>query len=699
MTSRFVGIDLGAHNTVVASASDAEPFAISLDTNDLSNRATPTMIGFDAKQVLVGEAAESKASSRPKQIVPELLAALGSEAAARMQRFSCGFENGELGPFPFAEKDISIKASHALALYLEKLISFGQQSAEKAELCVAISDAMAESEVQMVFDALSLIGSPVKVLKHSTAMQLAYIHKERANLLESPKSVVLVNVGFGHSSATVATFSVEEGEVVSAGETEAAPVGISSFIDALVAHCSDVIEKKEKRKVEPGSKQALRLRTALQKSLKDLSMLPDTTLHLECFFPDDDIDVKIDLSRDILAGLIAKELSEIEALIPKVLEKAGKTWEDISSVEVVGGGSRVVAVQQALSSGLPEGMSLGSGLDSSSCVAVGSAYFVAAEKHRQVAAKGELPAPASSDLGVGELDTWIKGIHAAEEKRLRVENEFEAYIYKVQSWLSGPDKDLLQAAAPMVDGWQLWLEDAQAADTDFETYEAKFKEVQDFMTEKCSAYFEKVEKEREEKEKALDEAAEKERQRRKDLGMDNDKDDRSMPKAERLRLGESNKTEGNELFKAGKFDDAIRRYKKAVDHVTRPEVAQNLSPEEKEQADKIKSGCHLNMAQCYIKAASQVETDKGKNDAEPYYKKAKNSLDDCLEIGENVKARFRRANVWEKLGDIDKAMTDIKAALQVEPEDKDLLKSRDRFEKLLNKQKEAQKKMYGKMFG
>eukprot|EP00971_Amphidinium_carterae_P038123 749365-Amphidinium_carterae.1 len=438
-------------------------------------------------------------------------------------------------------------------------------------------------------------------------MQLAYIHKERATLLEAPKSVIFVNIGFGHSSATLASYAIEDGEVVvEASEVQAVQVGVCTFIDALMIHCSDVIERKEKRKVEAGSKQAMRLRTALQKSLKDLSMLPDTTLHLECFFPDDDIDVKIDLSRDILAGLVQKDLDCIAALIPSVLEKAGKAWDAIGSVEVVGGGSRVVAVQQALQAALPDGMGLGSGLDSSSCVAVGSAYFMAAVQHRQVAAKGGIAAPeATNDLGIGELDAWIKGVHAAEEKRLGVENEFEAYIYQVQGWLNGPDKDLLQAAAPMVDSWQLWLEDAQAQDTACEAYETKFQEVKDFLTEKCPAYFEKVEQDRLKKEKELDDAAEKERQRRKELGMDNDKDDRTMPKAERLRLGDINKTEGNELFKAGKFDDAIRRYKKAVDHVSRPEVAQNLSPEEKEQADKIKSGCFLNMAQCYIKAATQ----------------------------------------------------------------------------------------------
>merc|ERR1712139_258998 len=103
--------------------------------------------------------------------------------------------------------------------------------------------------------------------------------------------------------------------------------------------------------------------------------------------------------------------------------------------------------------------------------------------------------------------------------------------------------------------------DAQADDTASDAYEAKLKEVHDFMTDKCAAYFEKVEADKAAKEKEMDEVAEKERQRRKELGMDFDKDDRTMPKAERLRLAESNKAEGNELFKAGKYDDSIRRYK------------------------------------------------------------------------------------------------------------------------------------------
>merc|ERR1712151_393566 len=202
------------------------------------------------------------------------------------------------------------------------------------------------------------------------------------------------------------------------------------------------------------------------------------------------------------------------------------------------------------------------------------------------------------------------------------------------------------------------------------------------------------------REKELEEAAEKERQRRKELGMDADKDDRHMKKEDRIRLAAKNKDEGNDMFKAQKFDDAIRRYKKAIDHVTRPEVVSNMTPDEAEGAKKIKVSCHLNSAQCYLKAADSAFTSGGKNAAEPFYKKARTSCDDVLSLDEeNIKAMFRRSLCWEKLGEYEPAMKDIKKALQHNPEDGDLKKSQVRIEKLLARQKEGQKKVYSKMFG
>jgi len=154
------------------------------------------------------------------------------------------------------------------------------------------------------------------------------------------------------------------------------------------------------------------------------------------------------------------------------------------------------------------------------------------------------------------------------------------------------------------------------------------------------------------------------------------------------------------MFKAQKFDDAIRRYKKAIDHVTRPEIVSNMTPEEAEEARKLKVSCHLNSAQCYLKAADKAFEQDGKNAAEPFYKKARTSCDDVLSLDEsNMKALFRRSLCWEKCGELESAMKDIKKAAAAYPEDADLKKSQARIEKLLARQKEGQKKVFSKMFG
>jgi FK506-binding protein 4/5 len=248
----------------------------------------------------------------------------------------------------------------------------------------------------------------------------------------------------------------------------------------------------------------------------------------------------------------------------------------------------------------------------------------------------------------------------------------------------------------------LWFEDAEMQEkpATLEDYSQKLSEVDEFVNREGAGFFEKKAKEREEQEKALEKAAEDERQRRKELGMDADKDDRHMKKEDRLRLAAKNKDEGNDMFKAQKYDDALRRYKKAVDHVSRPEAASNMTPEEAEEARKIKVSCHLNSAQCYLKAADTAHASGGKNAAEPFYKKARVSCEDVLDLdAENIKALFRRSLCWEKLGEQSNAMKDIKKALVAAPDDADLKRSQARIEKLMQKEKEGQKKVFSKMFG
>jgi hypothetical protein len=300
-----------------------------------------------------------------------------------------------------------------------------------------------------------------------------------------------------------------------------------------------------------------------------------------------------------------------------------------------------------------------------------------------------------------ELEKWIQEVDGEETARLAKMNELESYLYQVRDWTQGKDKALLKPAEAKLDEWVLWIEDSQIAEvpTTLKQYTDKLEEVKDFLQKECAAFFEQQQKKKEDDEAKLAKDSEAEKKRRQELGMDFDKDERSMPKSERFRLAAKQKEEGNELFKAGKHDDAIRRWKKACDHLNRPEVKENMTPDEKEQATQIMTSCYVNTAQSYITAAKQQEVAAGKNEASVFYKKAMNSLDTALEMADTVKARFRRSLCHEKLGDLSKAMDDINAGLKLEPENADLTKGKVRIEKLQEAEKAKAKKMYGKMFG
>merc|ERR1711907_494227 len=115
-----------------------------------------------------------------------------------------------------------------------------------------------------------------------------------------------------------------------------------------------------------------------------------------------------------------------------------------------------------------------------------------------------------------------------------------------------------------------------------------------------------------------------ERQRRKDLGMDEDKDDRKMAKSERIKMATKNKEEGNTVFKAGNLEDAAGRYQRALQHLKKFYML-DLSPEDKAEGDAIGLSVQLNLAQVYLKQAAQVEKDAGKEKAEAVYTKAKDA--------------------------------------------------------------------------
>lgn len=151
---------------------------------------------------------------------------------------------------------------------------------------------------------------------------------------------------------------------------------------------------------------------------------------------------------------------------------------------------------------------------------------------------------------------------------------------------------------------------------------------------------------------------------------------------EKIEAAGKKKEEGNAFFKVGKYERASKRYEKAIKFV---EYDSSFSDEEKQQTKALKITCNLNNAACKLKL----------ND----YKQAENMCTKVLELdSRNVKALYRRAQAYLHLVDLDLAEMDIKKALEIEPNNRDV---KMEYKILKQKVREHNKKdaqFYGSIF-
>ncbi|KAI8013268.1 Peptidyl-prolyl cis-trans isomerase FKBP62 [Camellia lanceoleosa] len=142
------------------------------------------------------------------------------------------------------------------------------------------------------------------------------------------------------------------------------------------------------------------------------------------------------------------------------------------------------------------------------------------------------------------------------------------------------------------------------------------------------------------------------------------------------------KEEGNTLFKAGKYARALKRYEKAAKHI---EYDSSYSEEEKKQAKVLKVTCNLNNAACQLKLKE--------------YKQAEKLCTKVLELeSKNVKALYRRAQAYINLADLDLAELDIKKALEIDPNNRDVKLEYKALKEKLKEYNKKEAKFYGNMF-
>uniref|UniRef100_A0A7N0U538 peptidylprolyl isomerase n=1 Tax=Kalanchoe fedtschenkoi TaxID=63787 RepID=A0A7N0U538_KALFE len=164
--------------------------------------------------------------------------------------------------------------------------------------------------------------------------------------------------------------------------------------------------------------------------------------------------------------------------------------------------------------------------------------------------------------------------------------------------------------------------------------------------------------------------------------FDREKESWDMNTEEKIQAAGRKKEEGNVLFKAGKYARASRKYEKAAKYI---EYDTSFSEDEKKQAKALKVSCNLNNAACKLKLKE--------------YKEAEKLCTKVLELeSTNVKALYRRAQAYINLGDLDVAELDIKKALELDPENRDVKMEYKVLKEKMREYNKKQAKFYGNMF-
>lgn len=696
--TRVFGVDLGAQRCVVAAASG------DVVLNELGGMTTATLVSFKGEERLIGEAAVLSSSTNPQNTVDYLNLLLGKDTAsvqrhlARLPGQHATFVEAKVASALASSVAVSVdymkgksqfSVEQLMGMLLGKLSQQMRKKLHDDELVhvnIAVPSGWGDAETRALQVATKIAGIPSTALvTRGAALARCYSSKHPLpapmhNSQPAPvKHIVIMDMG--HTSTSVAAVKLtHEGETVLAEAGDLA-LGSGNFDLYLYEHFKREVQDKLQLRINHEGKEGKRLLQSCEKLKKLLSTIGEATVTVENLVPDRDYTLKT--TRDVYEKLCAADVSRIHGLFTKVLANAQLSINDISSVEIVGGGTRIPFVQAAILSAFEgrDASFIGRMLDSTTSVAVGAAHLPQTVDQDVLAlteaVQAALATLVAREAEMQDHDTEIAAI--AHER-----NAIEAFVYEMRSKAGTKHSGKLNSSVlnPMLDAAEDWIYSEESEHATLDAVRAKHQQIRQEIQSACSDYFRAVLEDERALEAQLDEESRRAEVEREVEGGGDDHDTRKLKKPERMRLVAKNKEEGNELFKDGNFAHAAMRYVKALSHASK---FFDLTPSDQEEVDKLKLSLYLNLAQCYLKLEQ--------------WPKAIANCRDALAIDPaNPKALYRRAVAYEKEKNIDAAVADIKLALKHAPEDKAIAKLDEKLKLILKRQVEKEKKMWSRAF-
>ena len=323
---KIIGIDLGTTNSAVAVMEGGDAVII---PNIEGNRTTPSVVAFTKDgERLVGETAKRQAITNPDRTISSIKRHMGSDF------------NVKIDSKTYTPQDIS-------AMILQKLKSDAESYlGEKiTEAVITVPAYFTDAQRQATKDAGRIAGLDVKrIVNEPTAAALAYGEDKD----KDAQTVMVYDLGGGTFDVSILELSDGVFEVhATRGNNK---LGGDDFDNRVIDYIAEEFKKENGIDLKADKMSLQRLKEAAEKAKKELSSTMSTNINLPFITASQagPLHLNMDLTRAKFDELTADLVKMTEGPVKDALSDAGLSASDIDKVLLVGGSTRIPAVQECI---------------------------------------------------------------------------------------------------------------------------------------------------------------------------------------------------------------------------------------------------------------------------------------------------------------------------------------------------------------
>ena len=346
--AKIIGIDLGTTNSCVAVVENGEPVVI---PNAEGSRTTPSVVAFSKEgERIVGQVAKRQAITNPDRTISSIKREMGSN-------YKVDIDGKSYTPQQISAMILGKLKADAEAYLGEKV----------TEAVITVPAYFNDAQRQATKDAGTIAGLNVRrIINEPTAAALAYgVDKEQS------QKVMVYDLGGGTFDVSIIDMGDGVQEVLAtAGNNR---LGGDDFDQRIIDWMADAFKKENGVDLRSDKMALQRLKEAAEKAKIELSGMTQTAINLPFITADANGPKHLDmtLTRAKFEELTADLVEMTTGPVRQALKDAGLQPGDLDKILLVGGSSRMPAVQEAVKKIM--GKEAFKGINPDECVAIGAA--------------------------------------------------------------------------------------------------------------------------------------------------------------------------------------------------------------------------------------------------------------------------------------------------------------------------------------